>query len=171
MSDALEPTPAMIAALEREQARQPPPDDDPIWKGESVRVRVTPGAGGNDSVAWAWTLCATLHAWAARNALVVRVDADRRGFEAFGSGARDVFAGEAGVHRLVRVSPFDHEHRRTTSFASVTIDGDNGADGFAGQRRSYVMDPYTLAKDHATGREAEDVAAVLGGDLSLVRGG
>jgi protein subunit release factor B len=33
--------------------------------------------------------------------------------------------------------------------------------------RSYILDPYTLAKDHIAGVETEDLAAVLAGDLSL----
>jgi peptide chain release factor 2 len=170
-----------------------------------------------------------------------------------GENAYGLFASEKGVHRLVRLSPFDAAHRRHTSFAGVEvspvvreiddlqIDDDDlqidtyrasGAGGqhvnktdsavrithrptgivvqcqnersqssnkaeamtmlrsklleleerrrreeiarergdaqdvnFGSQIRSYVMHPYTMAKDHRTGHEVGDVSRVLDGDL------
>jgi peptide chain release factor 2 len=170
-----------------------------------------------------------------------------------GENAYGLFGSEKGVHRLVRLSPFDAAHRRQTSFAGVEvspvvdeiegveIDDDDlqvdvyrasGAGGqhvnktssavrithkptgivvqcqnersqssnkaeamtmlrskllelqerqrreeidrekgeaqdvnFGSQIRSYVMHPYSLAKDHRTGFEMGDVARVLDGDL------
>jgi peptide chain release factor 2 len=170
-----------------------------------------------------------------------------------GENAYGLFASEKGVHRLVRLSPFDAAHRRHTSFAGlevspvvqeiddVQIDDDDlqtdtyrasGAGGqhvnktdsavrithrptgivvqcqnersqssnkaeamtmlrsklleleerrrreeiarergdaqdvnFGSQIRSYVMHPYTMAKDHRTGYEVGDVSRVLDGDL------
>jgi protein subunit release factor B len=73
--------------------------------------------------------------------------------------------GEEGVHRLVQRSPLDDKQRRRTSFGQVSVDGETCDDHV----RTYVTFPYRLVKDHRTGRETEDVSAVIGGDLSLVR--
>jgi peptide chain release factor 2 len=174
-------------------------------------------------------------------------------FRVSGENAYGLFGAERGVHRLVRLSPFDSAHRRQTSFAGVEVapvvtdageieinDDDlqidtyraSGAGGqhvnktdsavrithrptgivvqcqnersqssnratamamlrakllerrererreevarekgealdvnFGSQIRSYVLHPYTLVKDHRTGREVGDVQRVLDGDL------
>jgi peptide chain release factor 2 len=174
-------------------------------------------------------------------------------FRASGENAYGLFGAERGVHRLVRLSPFDSAHRRHTSFAGVEvapvvedtgeveIDEDDlqvdtyrasGAGGqhvnktdsavrithrpsgivvqcqnersqtsnratamamlrsklvekqererqeeiarekgeaqdvnFGSQIRSYVLHPYSMAKDHRTGHEMGDVQRVLDGDL------
>lgn len=82
---------------------------------------------------------------------------------------------EAGVHRLVRVSPFDEQRRRHTCFAQVYVDGDDGlggaAPGLGSQVRSYILDPYKLCKDHRLGTETEEVERVLAGELDLILGG
>lgn len=79
---------------------------------------------------------------------------------------------EAGIHRLVRRSPFDEGSRRTTCFAQVIVDGDGGpdwrSDPAAMQVRSYVLDPYQLVRDHRLGTETDRVHDVLAGDLSLI---
>jgi peptide chain release factor 2 len=174
-------------------------------------------------------------------------------FRVSGDNAYGLYSAEKGVHRLVRLSPFDQAHRRHTSFAGlevapvvgdegdVEIDDDDlqidtyrasGAGGqhvnktssavrithrpsgivvqcqnersqtqnkqtamamlrsklaereerrrqeeiarekgeaqdvnFGSQIRSYVLHPYTLAKDHRTGHEMGDVQRALDGDL------
>jgi hypothetical protein len=75
-------------------------------------------------------------------------------------------SGEEGVHRLVQRSPNDPGHRRHSSFAQVSVDGATNDDVV----RTYVTFPYRLVKDHRSGRETKNVAAVIAGDLSLVRG-
>jgi protein subunit release factor B len=73
--------------------------------------------------------------------------------------------GEQGIHRLVQRSPLDRKQRRHASFALVSVDGESTHEHV----RTYVTFPYRLVKDHRTGRETDDVAGVLGGNLSLVR--
>lgn len=73
------------------------------------------------------------------------------------AGGQADLGGERGVHRLVRISPFDPLHRRQTTFAHVG-DGDEGR-----VVRSYVLDPYQLAKN-GDGRTVDDVYAVLSGE-------
>ena len=78
---------------------------------------------------------------------------------------------EPGFHRLVRYSPFDEKGRRHTSFAEVRVRFRRRwriGWGYPMNMttRSYILDPYTKAKDHRTGQETEDVLRVLGGDLS-----
>jgi protein subunit release factor B len=89
-------------------------------------------------------------------------DSLRRMYSAWG-GQVD---GEQGIHRLVQRSPLDVKQRRHTSFAVVSVDGESSDEHV----RTYITFPYRLVKDHRTGRETDDVAGVLAGDLSLVRG-
>lgn len=74
-------------------------------------------------------------------------------------GAR--LASEAGIHRLVRISPFDLEERRHTSFALVTVNEERSASHV----RSYILNPYTLVKDVRTSIETVDAQSVLDGTL------
>lgn len=69
------------------------------------------------------------------------------------------FENEYGVHRLVRISPFDEQHRRHTCFVDVVIDGKE-RDGLV---CSYLLDPITMARNHITHIETEDVKNVLDG--------
>jgi len=225
-------------------------------------LTIHPGAGGTESQDWAQMLMRMYVRWAERRGLGVRVMDVLPGEEAgiksatlevTGPCAFGYLKAESGVHRLVRISPFDANHRRHTSFASVFVyaeadesleieikDSDlrvdtfraSGAGGqhvnktdsavrithlptkivvqcqsersqhrnrdnamkilkarlhayfleeerkradalekskmdiaWGSQIRSYVLQPYTLIKDHRTGFETGNVDHVLDGDL------
>jgi peptide chain release factor 2 len=225
-------------------------------------VTVNAGTGGTDAQDWAEMVLRMEMRWAEKRGFQVELLEASPGEEAGiksatflvkGENAYGLFASEKGVHRLVRLSPFDAAHRRHTSFAGVEvspvvdeiadleIDDDDlqidtyrasGAGGqhvnktdsavrithrptgivvqcqnersqssnkaeamtmlrsklleleerrrreeiarekgeaqdvnFGSQIRSYVLHPYTMAKDHRTGHEVGDVNRVLDGDL------
>jgi peptide chain release factor 2 len=229
--------------------------------GDAV-VTVHAGAGGTDSQDWAEILLRMYLRWSERRGFDVEMAEASPGeeaglksatFIARGENAYGLFAAERGVHRLVRISPFDSSARRHTSFAQVDVgplvesnvdieidDSDlridtyraSGAGGqhvnktdsavrithlptntvvqcqnersqlqnravamqllksklieleerkrseemakargevkdvaWGSQIRSYVMQPYTMVKDHRTGHEVGDVQRVLDGDL------
>jgi peptide chain release factor 2 len=225
-------------------------------------VTVHPGAGGTESQDWAEMLMRMYLRWAEQQGFKTEMNDYQDGEEAgiksatftiTGEYAFGQLAGESGVHRLVRISPFDSAKRRHTSFASVyvspeideTIQVDikqedlridtyrSGGKGgqhvnttdsavrithlptnivvqcqnersqhknrekamkmlrsrlyeyeldkkraetkkledskleinFGSQIRSYVLHPYSMAKDHRTGHEMGDVQRALDGDL------
>ncbi|MGQ9602963.1 MAG: peptide chain release factor 2 [bacterium] len=227
-------------------------------------VTIHPGAGGTESQDWAQMLMRMYLRWAEKHGYKATVMDLLPGEEAgiksvtFEIGGRHAFGylkAESGVHRLVRISPFDANHRRHTSFASVFVyaetDEDieieisesdlridtfraSGAGGqyvnktdsavrithlptgivvqcqtersqhrnrenamkilkarlhayyleqqrkkmeeiekgkkeiaWGSQIRSYVLQPYTLVKDHRTGVETGNVESVLDGDIDL----
>jgi peptide chain release factor 2 len=231
-------------------------------------VTVHPGAGGTESQDWAEMLMRMYLRWAERHGFKTEMNDYQDGEEAgiksatftiTGESAYGFLSGETGVHRLVRISPFDQAKRRHTSFASVyvspeiddTIEIDikpddlrtdtyrSGGKGgqhvnttdsavrithlptnivvqcqnersqhknrekamkmlrsrlyeyelekkkaitkkvedsklginFGSQIRSYVLQPYRIAKDHRTKVEVGDVDRVLDGDLEpFIRG-
>jgi peptide chain release factor 2 len=225
-------------------------------------VSVNAGAGGTDAQDWAEMVLRMLMRWSERRGFSVELLEASPGeetgiksatFKVAGENAYGLFGAERGVHRLVRLSPFDSAKRRHTSFAGVEvapvvadageveIDDDDlqvdtyrasGAGGqhvnktdsavrithrpsgivvqcqnersqssnratamamlrskllekrererqeeiarekgetqdvnFGSQIRSYVLHPYSMAKDHRTGHEVGDVQRVLDGDL------
>ena len=220
------------------------------------------GAGGTESCDWAGMLYRMYSRWAERKGFTLQVldflDGDIAGikavtFEVNGENAYGYLKSEKGIHRLVRVSPFDSAGRRQTSFAScdvmpeieddteieikpddIRIDtyrasgaggqhinktssavrlihkptgvvvasqqersqfqnkdkamqmlkaklymlrqeeqaakaagirGDVKDNGWGSQIRSYVLQPYTMVKDHRTGEESGNVDAVLDGSI------
>jgi peptide chain release factor 2 len=226
-------------------------------------VSIHAGAGGIDSQDWAEMLLRMYLRWAERNKMQVEILDESPGEEAGYKSVTVLISGrrafgwlrsEHGVHRLVRLSPFDQAHRRHTSFALVEvipeIEDDteieirpedlkvdtyrsSGAGGqhvnktssavrmthlptgiivtcqnersqiknrdmalkvlrsrlaalreqqraeqrqelkgerqsmeWGSQIRSYVLQPYTLVKDHRTGYEMGNVQAVLDGELA-----
>ncbi len=230
-------------------------------RGDAV-VSVHAGTGGTDSQDWAEMLLRMEMRWAERRGMKVELKEASPGeeagiksalFVARGENAYGLFSAEKGVHRLVRISPFDASSRRHTSFALVEVsplvdeaveieidDSDlqvdtyraSGAGGqhvnktdsavrithrpsgivvqcqnersqssnratamqmlrsklvereeqrrreelarekgeaqdvaFGSQIRSYVLQPYTMVKDHRTGHEMGDAQRVLDGDL------
>ena len=88
------------------------------------------GAGGTDSQDWAEMLMRMYLRWAERRGFGIEVDEYLEGQEAGITSATFILKGrhayglmrsEHGVHRLVRISPFDSNARRHTAFASVTV--------------------------------------------------
>jgi peptide chain release factor 2 len=93
-------------------------------------VTVHPGAGGTESQDWAEMLMRMYLRWAERQGFKTEIneiqDGDEAGiksatFTISGDFAFGLLSGETGVHRLVRISPFDSAKRRHTSFASVFV--------------------------------------------------
>jgi peptide chain release factor 2 len=227
-------------------------------------VSIHAGAGGIDAADWTQMLARMYLRWAERKGFSAVVaeesPAEEAGLKSVaffvrGKHAYGLLEGERGVHRLVRMSPFDSQHRRHTSFASVDVvpevgagekidieikpedlrietyksggaggqyvnktesairiihlptgtivasqqersqiqnrelamtmlrsqlvqreieereaklaelRGERRANEWGSQIRSYVLQPYTLVKDHRTGVEVGDVAGVLDGDI------
>lgn len=225
-------------------------------------LSVNAGAGGTEACDWAGMLLRMYQMWAEGHRLqfelVAYVPGEAAGYSSatvrvVGPLAYGYLKAEAGVHRLVRLSPFDSAKRRHTSFASVDVIPEIGEDSetdipaeelkvdtyrssgaggqhvnktdsairithlptgivvscqnersqhanrrtamsvlraklheierrkrreelaalrgeqskidFGSQIRSYVMQPYTMVKDHRTGTETANVQQVLDGDL------
>lgn len=93
-------------------------------------LQINPGAGGTESHDWAEMLMRMYIRWGERNNYKVKELYLQQGDEAgiksvtlefVGDYAYGYLKGENGVHRLVRISPFDSNKRRHTSFASVFV--------------------------------------------------
>jgi peptide chain release factor 2 len=227
-------------------------------------VSIHAGAGGIDAADWTQMLARMYLRWAERKGFQTQIVDESPGEEAGlksiaffvrGKNAYGMLESERGVHRLVRTSPFDQQHRRHTSFASVDVvpeiatdekidieikpedlrietyksggaggqyvnktesairithlpsgvivasqqersqiqnrelamtmlrsqlvqreleereaklaelRGERRANEWGSQIRSYVLQPYTLVKDHRLDVETGNVAAVLDGDI------
>ena len=96
----------------------------------SAIVTIHPGAGGTESQDWAEMLLRMYLRWAERQRMETiitdRLEGEGAGiksvtFEVNGENAYGLLQSEVGVHRLVRISPFDANARRHTSFASVFV--------------------------------------------------
>jgi peptide chain release factor 2 len=122
IAESLRPLRAELARLE----------EDALFNGEydagDAVVSINAGAGGTDSQDWAEILLRMYLRWAERRGFQVELLEASPGeeaglksatFTARGENAYGVFKAERGVHRLVRLSPFDSAHRRHTSFAQV----------------------------------------------------
>ncbi len=234
------------------------------YDGCNAIVTLHAGAGGTESCDWAGMLYRMYSRWAEKKGFSIQVldylDGDITGiktvtFEVNGENAYGYLKSEKGVHRLVRISPFNAAGKRQTSFASCDVVPDiedeidieiaedelkidtyraSGAGGqhvnktssairithlptgivvqcqnersqhfnkekamqmlkvklklmkeqeqaervsdirgevkeigFGNQIRSYVMQPYTLVKDHRTNTESGNVTAVMDGSIDL----
>lgn len=93
-------------------------------------VTIHPGAGGTEAQDWAEMLYRMYSRWATDNGYKIKeldyLDGEEAGIKSVtflvsGSYAYGYLKGEMGVHRLVRISPFDAGGRRHTSFASVEV--------------------------------------------------
>ena len=101
----------------------------PNDKGNAI-VSINPGAGGTESMDWASMIFRMLLRYCERKGFHVEVVDQQPGeeaglksatFEVSGEYAFGLLKAESGVHRLVRISPFDANARRHTSFASVFV--------------------------------------------------
>ena len=231
---------------------------------ENAILTVHAGAGGTESCDWASMLCRMYEKWADKRGFTVEVldslDGDEAGLKSVtleiqGDNAYGYLKSEHGVHRLVRISPFNAAGKRQTSFVSCDVMPDIKQDidieiadddiridtyrssgaggqhinktssairithfptgivvqcqnersqhmnkdkamqmlkakllilreqenlakesdirgevkeiGWGSQIRSYVMQPYTMVKDHRTNAETGNVSAVLDGDIDM----
>ena len=101
----------------------------PYDKNDAI-ISIHPGAGGTESQDWASMLYRMYTRWCEINGYSIDVldyqDGDEAGIKSVefvvkGKNAYGYLKAEKGVHRLVRISPFDSNKRRHTSFASVDV--------------------------------------------------
>jgi peptide chain release factor 2 len=120
-----------LDALERELARV---QEDALFNGEydtgDAILEIHAGTGGTDAQDWADMLLRMYLRWAADRGFQTEVLEASPGEEAGlksatvelrGENAYGILRAERGVHRLVRLSPFDASHRRHTAFAQVVV--------------------------------------------------
>ena len=215
---------------------------------DNAILKLNAGAGGTESCDWCSMLYRMYTRWAERKGFSIEVldylDGDEAGiksvtFQVNGENAYGYLKSEKGVHRLVRISPFNAQGKRQTSFVSLDVMPDIEEDmdvdineddlridtyrssgaggqhinktssairithlptgivvqcqnersqfqnkdkamqklsdirgevkeiGWGNQIRSYVLQPYTMVKDHRTGEESGNADAVLDGALDL----
>jgi peptide chain release factor 2 len=113
-----------LAALEEERLFAGPYDS-----GDAL-VTVNAGAGGTDAQDWAEMVLRMMMRWAERRGFEIELlevsPGEEAGiksatFRASGENAYGLYSAEKGVHRLVRLSPFDAASRRQTSFAGLEV--------------------------------------------------
>jgi peptide chain release factor 2 len=101
-----------------------------VYDRSNAIVTIHPGAGGTESQDWAEMLLRMYTKWSERRGFKREVfdfqPGDQAGIKSVtiafnGDYAYGLMSAEAGVHRLVRISPFDQDKRRHTSFASVFV--------------------------------------------------
>jgi peptide chain release factor 2 len=128
MADELE---EQLAGLEQRMAVL---EEERLFTGEydagDAVVTIQDGAGGTDAQDWAEMVLRMMTRWAENRGFKVELKEVSAGQEAgitratflvHGENAYGLFGAERGVHRLVRLSPFDSAHRRQTSFAGVEV--------------------------------------------------
>ena len=129
--DSVREAEALLAKLNHEVQER---SIDALLSGEAdgmnTYLEVHAGAGGTESQDWASMLLRMYMRWAERRGFKVKLVDESPGEEAGiksatleieGENAFGLLKTEAGVHRLVRISPYDSNARRHTSFASVTV--------------------------------------------------
>jgi peptide chain release factor 2 len=134
------------------------PDDD-----TDAIVTITPGAGGTEAQDWADMLLRMYLRWCERRGfkteLLSKQPGDEAGikdatFVARGPNAYGYLRAENGVHRLIRISPFDANKRRHTSFAGVSVVPDLGDELTEGEIeiRSEDLEVTTMRSSGAGGQ-------------------
>lgn len=124
----------LAAALSKLDAFVGKVETQMLLSGENDRlnaiVNIHPGAGGTEAQDWAEMLLRMYLRWAERSGFKTKIldyqDGEEAGVKSatvniVGEYAYGLLASETGVHRLVRISPFDAAKRRHTSFASVAV--------------------------------------------------
>jgi peptide chain release factor 2 len=100
------------------------------YDANDALISIHPGAGGTESQDWAEMILRMYVMWAEKKGFKVEINDYQPGEEAGlksvtltirGTHAFGMLDGEKGVHRLVRISPYDQAKRRHTSFASVDV--------------------------------------------------
>ncbi|HYK81940.1 MAG TPA: peptide chain release factor 2 [Gemmatimonadales bacterium] len=124
LDDEAEGIAAQLEALELQNMLRGPDD------ARDALLTIHPGAGGTESQDWAEMLVRMYTRWAERHGFTVEVldllEGEEAGIKSAelqisGQYAYGLLKAEKGVHRLVRISPFDAQSRRHTSFASVFV--------------------------------------------------
>jgi peptide chain release factor 2 len=124
LEEAIASVESRLAALEEERLFSGTYD-----AGDAL-VTVNAGAGGTDAQDWAEMVLRMEMRWAERRGFKVELLEATPGeeagiksatFRASGENAYGLYSAEKGVHRLVRLSPFDSANRRQTSFAGVEV--------------------------------------------------
>lgn len=122
------------AALKSLKARAAEAELEALLNGEAdgndTFLEINSGAGGTESCDWASMLARMYVRWAEKKGYTVELQSETSGDEAgiksaaykiSGPNAYGWLKGESGVHRLVRISPYDSAARRHTSFSSVWV--------------------------------------------------
>jgi protein subunit release factor B len=143
-------------------------------------VSIHPGAGGADAKDWAAMLMRMYLRWCEKRGYKTdiidyqegdEVGIDDVSFTVEGDAAYGYLRSEIGVHRLVRISPFNADHIRQTVFAAVDVTSGNEVTNSVTQQktsshiRNYILSPYRLVKDLRTQYEDTNVDSVLDGNL------
>jgi peptide chain release factor 2 len=138
LAELAEEDPSMAAELDAQiasvEGRLAELEEARLFSGEydggDALVSVNAGAGGTDAQDWAEMVLRMLMRWGERRGFAIELLEASPGeeagiksatFRASGENAYGLYAAEKGVHRLVRLSPFDAAHRRQTSFAGVEV--------------------------------------------------
>jgi len=138
LAELAEEDPEIASELEEQittvQARLDQLEEERLFSGRydagDALVTVNAGAGGTDAQDWAEMVLRMEMRWAEKRGFGVELLEASPGEEAGiksatflvkGENAYGLYASEKGVHRLVRLSPFDAAHRRQTSFAGVEV--------------------------------------------------
>jgi len=121
---------SISAAQERVDGLEMAANFDREYDDHGAIVSIHAGAGGVDAADWTAMLARMYLRWAERKGFATQIadesPAEEAGLKSVaifirGKNAYGMLEGERGVHRLVRMSPFDSQHRRHTSFASVDV--------------------------------------------------
>jgi peptide chain release factor 2 len=138
LGDMAEEDPSLAGEVEENlasvEARLADLEEERLFSGRydagDALVTVNAGAGGTDAQDWAEMVLRMLMRWSERRGFQVELLEASAGeeagiksatFRASGENAYGLFNAEKGVHRLVRLSPFDAANRRQTSFAGVEV--------------------------------------------------
>jgi peptide chain release factor 2 len=138
LAELVEEDPTLASELDEQirvvQERLAALEEERLFAGRydsgDALVTVNAGAGGTDAQDWAEMVLRMEMRWAEKRGFQVELLEASPGEEAGiksatfmvkGENAYGLYASEKGVHRLVRLSPFDAAHRRQTSFAGVEV--------------------------------------------------